>query len=144
MIAFFDTSAVVPLIVAEAATGVCNRIWNESTRVVTSRLMYPEARAALAQAERMGRINRSGLNAAVGDLDSIVAEVDVIEITAELARAAGDLAQELGLRGYDAVHLAAAHQVLDNDLVFTTGDQKLAAAAGQMGIVVALTAATSS
>jgi predicted nucleic acid-binding protein len=29
VIAYFDTSAVVPLIVAEAATDFCNRVWNK-------------------------------------------------------------------------------------------------------------------
>ncbi len=91
MIADFDTSALLPLVVSEASTDVCNRIWR-STRVVSVRLLYPEARAALARAERMGRLSRSQLVAAVAELESILAEVDLIEVTDELARAAGELA----------------------------------------------------
>lgn len=106
MIAYFDASAVVPLIVSEPATERCLRLWSESSRIVSVRLLYPEARAAFARANRMGRITPNELASAVIDLDSIIAEVDHVEITADLASAAGDLAQSHGLSGYDAVHLA--------------------------------------
>lgn len=136
MIAYFDTSSVVPLIVEEPSTQLCNRAWNESTRVVCARLLYPEARAALARAERMGRLGRSQLRDAVAELDSIVAQVDHIELTAALAQQAGELAEAHGLRGYDAVHLAAAAAVHDGDLVLVTGDSSLAAAARALGLAV--------
>ncbi len=139
MIAYFDTSAVVPLIINEPSTERCNRVWNESSRVVSVRLLYPEARAALARAERMGRITRAQLVSAVAELDSIMSEVDHIEVTAQLAAAAGNLAQEHGLRGYDAVHLAAVNAVADGDLVLVTGDADLASAAVALGIAVAST-----
>ena len=87
----------------------------------------------------MGRITPNQLASAVTDLDSIIAEVDHVEITVDLASAAGDLAQSHGLRGYDAVHLAAAQAVADSDLVLVTGDTDLAAAASVLGISVAAT-----
>lgn len=136
MIAYFDTSAVVPLIINEPSTDLCTRVWNESSRIVCARLLHPEARAALAKAERMGRVDRSQLDAAVTELDSIIGEIDHIEVTAELARAAGDLAQAHGLRGYDAVHLAAAVTVADGELVLVTGDSDLVAAASAIGLAV--------
>lgn len=138
MIAYFDTSAIVPLVINEPTTAVCNRIWTESTRVVSVRLLYPEARAALARAERMGRLTRAQLTTAVAELDLIIDEVDMIEVTAVLAQAAGELAQRYGLRGYDAVHLAAALAVADEDLVLVTGDADLAAAARAIGIAVSV------
>jgi uncharacterized protein len=141
VIAYFDTSAIVPLVVHEATTEVCNRLWNESTRVVSVRLIYPEARAALARAGRMGRLTRSQLNAAVVELDSLIEEVDVIELSPDIARLAGHLAQKHGLRGYDAVHLAAALAVADDDLVLVTGDLDLAAAAQTAGIAVSVVTA---
>jgi predicted nucleic acid-binding protein len=141
VIAYFDTSAIVPLVVDEATTAVCNRLWTESTRVVSVRLTYPEARAALARAGRMGRLTRSQLNAAVLELDSLIEEVDVIELSPDLARTAGQLAHEHGLRGYDAVHFAAALAVADDDLVLVTGDLDLAAAAQAAGIAVSVVTA---
>ena len=111
-------------------------------RLVTSgvcKVAYPEARAALANAERMGRLNRRQLRAAVAELDSIVSEVDHIEVTAELTREAGKLAEAHGLRGHDAVHLAAAAAVADGDLVLVTSDSDLASAAATIGLAVSNT-----
>lgn len=139
MIAYFDTSALVPLIIGEPATERCHRLWNDSTRVVSVRLLYPEARAALARAERAGRLSRAQLATAVAELDVISTEVDPIEVTADLAHTAGALAKVLALRGYDAVHLAAARAVTDDDLVLVTGDTELAAAAAALGMAVAAT-----
>ncbi|MGF1668718.1 MAG: type II toxin-antitoxin system VapC family toxin [Acidimicrobiia bacterium] len=138
MIGYFDTSALVPLIIDEESTGLCSRLWDESTRVVSVRLLYPEARAALARAQRMGRVTNGQLIAAVAELDSIITEIDHVELTADLASSAGQLAQDHGLRGYDAVHLAAALAVADDDLVLVTGDAELAAAAAAEGLSVAM------
>lgn len=139
MIAYFDTSALVPLFIDEPSTERCTQLWNESSRVVSVRLLYPEARSSLARAERMGRITSAQLTAAIVELDSIIIEVDHVEVTAELAYSAGELAQTHALRGYDAVHLAAASSVSDADVIVVTGDADLAAAATATGIPVALT-----
>jgi predicted nucleic acid-binding protein len=139
VIAYFDTSALVPLFINEPSTERCTLLWNEATRVVGVRLLYPEARASLARAERMSRVSRAQHTAAIRELDDIISEIDHIELTADLARLAGDVAQRYGLRGYDAVHLAAASTVADRELVVVTGDDDLATAATSMGISVALT-----
>jgi predicted nucleic acid-binding protein len=75
----------------------------------------------------------------VEDSDSIALEISYIEITADLAASAGDLAQTHGLPGYDAVHLASAALVNDEELVLVTGDRELGAVARTIGISVALT-----
>lgn len=103
------------------------------------RLLYPEARAALAKAERIGRLNRLQLRAAVAELDSIITQVDHIEVSSSLTQEAGELAEAHGLRGYDAVHLAAAAAVHDGDVVLVTGDSALAAAARAIGLAVLVT-----
>ena len=89
----------------------------------------------------MGRLNRTQLAAAVVELESIITEIDHIEVTEALARRAGELAQAHSLRGYDAVHLAAAaaSAVADPDLVLVTGDSDLANAANSIGIAVSIT-----
>ena len=139
MIAYFDTSAIIPLIINEPSSDRCNRLWNDSSRVVSVRLLYPEARAALAKAERMGRLSATQRSTAVVELESIIAEVDQIEVTEALARRGGELAQAYGLRGYDAVHLAAASAIADSDVVLVTGDSVLANAANSIGIAVSIT-----
>src|SRR5437870_1138678 len=55
VIAYFDTSAVVPLLVQEPATSRAIALWEGADRVAAVRLVYPEARAALAQAHRLDR-----------------------------------------------------------------------------------------
>jgi uncharacterized protein len=137
VIAYFDTSAVIPLLIGEPSSETCTRIWNEATRSISVRLLYPEARAALARAQRMSRITTRQHEAAVAELQTIVTEIDHVEITAELARSAGDLAQTHHLRGYDAVHLAAAIAAFDAELVLVTGDNDLASAARSLGLSVA-------
>ena len=139
MIAYFDTSALVPLVITEPASATCGRLWNEATRVVSTRLIHPEVRAALAQAERMHRLTAAEAAQAVDDLDAIALQISYLEITAELAASAGDLAQTHGLRGYDAVHLASAALVDDDELVLVTGDRDLGQAARAIGLSVALT-----
>jgi predicted nucleic acid-binding protein len=139
VIAYFDTSAIIPLIVDEPASVDSERVWNEADRVVGVRLLYAEARAALARAERMGRVDGRQLGRAIDELDALVDAVDFVEVTDQLVRVAGQLAEDHALRGYDAVHLAAALSVADDDLVLVTGDRELAAAALDLGLGVAET-----
>lgn len=139
MIAYFDTSAIVRLIIEEATSDDCRRLWNAATRVASVRLLYPQTRAALARAERIGRLTAGQLTNAVDELESLIEQLDIIEVSIEIARAAGELAQRFGLRGYDAVHLAAGLAMNDADVVLVTGDHDLAAAAQAAGIATALT-----
>lgn len=104
------------------------------------RLVYPEGRAALAQARRLGRLTARELRAAVTELDSKYEEFDLVEVDNELARGAGHLAEAHGLRGYDAVHLAAANRVRDSDLVVVAGDEALLSAATAEGMTIAAVA----
>ncbi|WP_419926391.1 type II toxin-antitoxin system VapC family toxin [Candidatus Poriferisocius sp.] len=137
MIVYFDTSAFIPLIIEEPNSDSCERLWNEATRTVSVRLLYVETRAALARAQRLGRLTRRGLASAVALLDDLSAQIDHIEITDRLVRTAGALSEEQQLRGCDAVHLAAAHAVADVDTIFASGDQQLIAAASRLGLTVA-------
>ena len=137
MIAYFDTSAVVPLLVQEPGSGRASSLWDGADRVVSVRLVYPEARAALAQAARLGRVTARQLRAAVGLLDDLYDQLDLVEIDDDLARSAGGLAEAHGLRGYDSVHLAAARRVSAPDLVLVAGDGALLDAATSKGMATA-------
>jgi uncharacterized protein len=137
VIAYFDTSAAVPLLIAEPGSARAASLWDSADRVVSVRLIYPETRAALAQAERLGRVTARQLRDAVTQLDSLVEEIDLVEVDDALARRAGELAEVRRLRGYDAVHLAAADRVRDRDLVVIAGDGALLDAATAEGLMVA-------
>jgi predicted nucleic acid-binding protein len=123
VIAYFDTSALIPLIVEEAGSGPASRVWDEAERVVTVRVAYPEGRAALAR----------------DNFEDLWAQLDRVEVTAALAQRAGDLADQRALRGCDAIHVAAAETLADIDLVFVAGDGELCAAATGLGLAVART-----
>jgi uncharacterized protein len=136
VIAYFDASAVVPLLVVEAGSARAAALWDGADRVVSARLVYPQGRAALAQAQRLGRLTARQLRAAVAAFDSKYEEFDLVEVDDLLARHAGQLAEAHGLRGYDAVHLAAAHRVRDPDLVVVAGDEALLSAATAEGMAI--------
>jgi uncharacterized protein len=137
VIAYFDTSAVVPLLIAEPGSARAASLWDGADRVVSVRLIYPETRAALAQAERLGRLTARQLRDAVSGFDSLFEEIDLVEIDDALARRAGELAEVRQLRGYDAVHLAAADRVRDPNVVVIAGDGALLDAAAAQGMTVA-------
>jgi len=137
VIVYFDTSALIPLVVEEPASGAAARLWDTAERVVSSRLVYVEARAALAQARRAGRIEGTALRRAVDDVEDLVVLLDLVEVTPALVQRAGELAERVGLRGYDAVHLSAALAVADPDLVLASGDRQLVRAARDMHLATA-------
>ena len=57
--------------------------------------------------------------------------------TTPFVRQATELAEAQALRAYDAVHLAAALQVIEPDLVLVAGDRALLTAAESVGVMVA-------
>jgi len=73
----------------------------------------------------------------VTEFDSRYEEFDLVEVDDPLARHAGQVAEAHGLRGYDAVHLAAADRVSDPDLVVVAGDDALLTAATAEGMAIA-------
>jgi predicted nucleic acid-binding protein len=104
---------------------------------VSSELVYPEARAALAAAARGGRIGESTHTNAVATLEELYAQLSTVAIDEALARHAGDLTAHHGLRGYDAVHLACAVQLHGDAILLATWDNALNAAARATGRLLA-------
>jgi predicted nucleic acid-binding protein len=60
----------------------------------------------------------------------------LVAVDVALSRAAGDLAEQLGLRGYDAVHLASA-LTLGEPTTVVTWDEELRRAAAGSGCAIA-------
>jgi uncharacterized protein len=134
VIGYLDTSAFVPLLVAEPGSRACRRFWDDADEVVSCRLLYVEAASALAQAHRLMRLTRPEHDRALGLLRRMWNEIDVVEIDQPLVGAAAELAARLALRGYDAVHCASAEQVMADDLVAASGDRRLLSAWQELGI----------
>jgi predicted nucleic acid-binding protein len=99
-------------------------------------LCYPEGRAALAAARRARRLSATTQGRALEEFESLHGELMLVGIDGPLARQAGELAEELELRGYDAVHLASA-LALGTDTTLVTWDEDLKRAAAQSGCAVA-------
>ncbi len=137
MIVYLDTSALVPLLVAEPTSDACRRLWDAADGLVTCRLSYIETAAVLAQAHRLRRITAPAHHHALRALDQLWSQVAIIEIDAELMRGAADHAARHELRGYDAVHCAAAELVADHDTVAASGDRALLSAWSALGILIA-------
>jgi predicted nucleic acid-binding protein len=137
VIGYFDTSALVPLLIAEPTSGSCRRLWDDADAVVTTRLSYVEAAAALAQARRLARLTQRSHRAAVRILDRLWDEFEVVDVDHQIVRRAAQLAYTCALRGYDAVHCASAEQLNDGDLVMATGDRKLRDACMSLGMATA-------
>lgn len=134
MIGYVDTSAFVPLLVAEPGSAICRRFWEEADALVSCRLLYVETAAALAQAARLARIHEQHRVVAIKTLDQLWDSLDVIDIDDDLVRDAAALAHEHGLRGYDAVHCASACLLDADDLVAATGDRQLLSAWAELGL----------
>src|SRR5437773_1986623 len=89
------------------------RRWLEHVRrggevVCTSRLTYPEARAALAAARRSGRITAGSHAAAKSALTRRLNGARIVDLTEKIGDRAGGIAEARRLRGSDAVLLACA------------------------------------
>ena len=135
MITYVDTSALVKLLVAdEAGTATVEQLWVSSTTLVCCEIGYVEARAALAAADRARRLTAAGLRVARSTLEGLWAQLDVAPVTTALVRQAADLAEAAGLRGYDAIHLAAALLVQVD--TFASCDARLCEAAASHGLNV--------
>jgi uncharacterized protein len=123
--------------VVEDGSDVAADLWGSDHPVASSVLFYPEGRAALAAARRAGRLTAAGHRRALEEFEPLRRELTVIGVDEELAEQAGHLAAELGLRGYDAVHLASAVSLGDEATVLVTWDRALADGAGRAGLAVA-------
>ena len=136
MIAYFDTSALIPLLIEEPTSITAAEVWDTADRVASARVVYTEARAALALAQRLDRIDGATKTRAVHDLETLYDQLDRVDVDDELVRRAGMLAEKHHLRGYDAIHLAAAERIADDDTVVVAGDAELCRAAHSLRLHV--------
>jgi uncharacterized protein len=116
---------------------LATKLWGSAYPAASSILVYPEGRAALAAARRVGRLGKDAHQKALVAFEELYAELVTIGVDRELARNAGEHAEHLGLRGYDAVHVATALELGDEEVVLVTWDRDLARAAGRVGLGVA-------
>jgi predicted nucleic acid-binding protein len=129
----------VTLYVREARTAETRSRLEAASLVATSRVAYPEARAAFARRQREAGITRAALARAVAALDRDLGRFVVVELSAKIAKRAGDLAETRALRGFDAIHLASALELSELTGVvpsFCCFDDRLRQAASAEGLPI--------
>lgn len=135
MITYVDTSTLVNLLIDEPGTAEAGMIWDQPEVLAMARVGYVEAHAALGAARRQNRITELVLKAALEGLALLWSQLSIVEVDEAVARDAALLAVEHGLRGYDAIHLAAARAIGAD--VFSSADRRLCGAASASGFHVA-------
>lgn len=134
---YFETSALVKLFLEEPGADEARDLWDEADLVSVSLIAYPEARSALASAQRASRISVGELEDAKRKLNRLWTQTQVIDFDEAVAVSGGNVAEAFALRGYDAVHLATAMTLQDESLLVVTWDADLRKAAGDAGLRVA-------
>jgi hypothetical protein len=98
-------------------------------------LPSPEARAALARRRRERVLAPAAFETAKRQLEADWPRYLAVHVTEALCRDAGQLAERYALRGYESVHLASylevARQAGAAETEFSSGDDRLNAAAGR-------------
>lgn len=136
-IVYFDSSALVKLMLDEAGSALAAEVWNGCDAALSSRLAYPEVCAALASAGRNHDLTESEATAAAEEWEVFWASMRPIELSEDVEKVAGELATAHRLRGADAVHLASALAVAAAEVTVAVWDKRLHAGARAAGFAVA-------
>lgn len=133
-LAYFDSSALVKLVVQEAGSDLAAEVWDGCDAALASRLAYPEVCAALAAVGRNHDLSQDDLETAEQAWEHCWAAIRPVELTAAVERHAGQLARTRALRGAGAVHLASALAIGHPDLIIAVWDRRLHAGAATTGL----------
>lgn len=125
MHAFFDSSALVPVLIDEPASDLCKRILRSTELKFASRLTYVETSAALAKAARMDRITSAEQASAWHAFEEIWSYFLLVDVHDAILQSAARFTQLRALRAYDAMQCASAVTVADEHFCAVSGDRRL-------------------
>jgi predicted nucleic acid-binding protein len=129
---YLDTSSLVKLYVDEPGGDEVRQDFSDCEAGATSAVSYADARAAFARRHREGSLTVAQFRLVKRDFDADWFGFAVVEPTMAVCRAAGELAERYGLRGFDSIHLASfLHLARDDrsDVRFSSFDGRLNRAA---------------
>ncbi|MGC9334563.1 MAG: type II toxin-antitoxin system VapC family toxin [Anaerolineae bacterium] len=138
MILYLDASALVKRYVAEAGSAEVSAAISRAAATGTALISRAEVAAALAKAVRVNVLTQEELFAALQVFRSDWVDLVRIQVTEMVVARADALAWDQGIRGYDAVQLAAAlvwQDALGEQVTLATFDKHLWTVAGSVGLV---------
>lgn len=136
---FWDSSALIPLIVLQTASTAMRAEYLRDPEIVTWWSTEVECVSAITRLEREGRLTSPGLAVAISRLAAIEANWQEIRPTERLRTTAKRLLRTNALLAADALQLAAAIVAADGEprlLPILTLDERLARAAEREGFPV--------
>jgi len=136
---FWDSSALVPLLVAEATTDAVITTLEADADVVVWWATGVECVSALTRREREGDLTADAVTEAIGRLDRLLAACEEIQPADALRQTASRLLRVHLLRAADALQLAAAWVASEHQpetMPFVTLDERLVLAAEREGFRV--------
>lgn len=139
MVRFWDSSAVVPLLVVEASSARALDEFERDPEIVVWWVTEVEWGSALARLERDGSLVGPSMSGALGRLDALARAWREVQPIARVRQTAVRLLRVHPLQGADAFQLAAAlvaAEVQPATLPFFTLDDRLALAAEREGFPV--------
>jgi len=139
MIVYLDASALVKRYIAETGSKEVGQVIADADLTGTVLISRAEVAAALAKAIRVNVLESDEANKALKRFRAQWNDLIRLQMTETLIARADTLAWDYGLRGYDAVHLAAAHiwqETIGEPLILATFDRQLWTAGQNTGLSV--------
>jgi predicted nucleic acid-binding protein len=136
---YLDTSALIKRYVEEAGSDEVARLLEEARTFGTLSLTRVEAYSALSKAVRTRALSAPEAQEARAAFEADWPYLAHLRLLPAIEELASTLAWEDGLRGYEAVHLAAAlywEALLGTPILFATYDHNLHAVAFRRGLSV--------
>jgi predicted nucleic acid-binding protein len=136
---FWDSSAIVPLLVQEPATAAVTACYGTDPTLLVAWTTMVECVSAVARAEREGLLTAQDATLALNRLDELAQTWREVEPTDDLRVIARRLLRAHQLRAGDALQLAAATLAAEQraaSLTIVTLDERLETAAGREGFAV--------
>lgn len=139
MIAYFDSSSIVKWFFDEHFAELARDAKCKAKIVLTSLIAFPEVLSAVNGAWGEGRCKKSEMKVVRKEFLRVWPKFQWIRVNEELIRQAGELIFKHNLRGFDAVHLASALLLKEEDgeidLFFSCFDRNLNRAARKEGLL---------
>ena len=128
---YVDSSALLKRYVDEPDSAECDQFLGSDPVLLTARHTVVEVRRNLARI-----VEEKDLPALREEFMNDLESFSIVELDAVTCDSAAGIAETLGVRTLDALHLAAAQRVGGSTISFLTYDIRQAQAARSLGLVV--------